>query len=52
MFEKRRKNRQGGTQKLNASLTKIEKVFEKMYHKKFMSVKAQCHRELLKLMPI
>lgn len=34
MFEKRRKNRQGGTQKLNASLTKIEKVFEKMYHKK------------------
>lgn len=34
MFEKRRKNRQGGTQKLNASLTKIEKVFEKMYNKK------------------
>lgn len=34
MFKNRRKNRQGGSQKLNASLTKIERVFEKMYHKK------------------
>jgi integrase len=34
VFKNRRKNRQGGSQKLNASLTKIERVFEKMYHKK------------------
>ncbi|MED4286319.1 site-specific integrase [Priestia megaterium] len=49
MFKNRRKNRQGGTQKLNASLTKIEKVFEKMYHKKIYVGKSPMSESTVKV---
>jgi len=49
VFKNRRKNRQGGSQKLNASLTKIERVFEKMYHKKIYVGKSPMSESTVKV---